>query len=240
MYFAFLSVYTKALIWPTALGILTMLGHLYKGVEGNPLTIAYSIAIALWSCIFLNQWERKQCELQFLWGVETFEVICPPHRALSRAVQTRAGSGIFVRWWWGGRAVSPLMLGTRQANEAARKEFVLNPKTVLKPHPITKEPEFNFSIKDKLMRGGTSLMILGVFIMATLLACCLAMWLKLFDDILFGWHMPKGGMNIFGLLPAPQFLLRWSAEYLCVLSARELCDRFIGQCVLHPSFFSSL
>ena len=42
----------------------------FFGVEGNPLSVFYSVFVALWSLYFLIKWERRQCELQFLWGVE--------------------------------------------------------------------------------------------------------------------------------------------------------------------------
>jgi hypothetical protein len=73
LYFAFLRIYTEALIWPTMIGILTMIGHILNGVEGNPLSLVYSIAVSFWSVYFLTQWKRRQNELMFLWGTSDFE-----------------------------------------------------------------------------------------------------------------------------------------------------------------------
>ena len=38
MYFAFLRVYTESLRWPAFVGLVTIIGHVRDGVEGNPLS----------------------------------------------------------------------------------------------------------------------------------------------------------------------------------------------------------
>lgn len=73
LYFAFLRIYTESLIWPALIGVFTMIGHVVNGVEGNPLTIVYSVAVSFWSVYFLTQWKRRQNELMFLWGTSDFE-----------------------------------------------------------------------------------------------------------------------------------------------------------------------
>ena len=73
LYFAFLRVYTDSLVFPTVIGALTMLGHLRNGVEGNPLSVAYSILVSFWSVAFISKWHRRQAELCFLWGTSTYE-----------------------------------------------------------------------------------------------------------------------------------------------------------------------
>lgn len=73
LYFAFLRVYTDSLVFPTVIGAATMLGHLRNGVEGNPLSLAYSILVSFWSVAFIAKWHRRQAELCFLWGTATFE-----------------------------------------------------------------------------------------------------------------------------------------------------------------------
>jgi hypothetical protein len=67
-------VYTKALMWPSLIGILCLLFAIIMG-EGidpnkNDLTILYSLYIAMWSVQFLHSWARRECELRFLWGTE--------------------------------------------------------------------------------------------------------------------------------------------------------------------------
>ena len=73
LYFAFLRVYTDSLVFPTVIGMLTMVGHLRNGVEGNPLSLAYSILVSFWSVAFIKKWHVRQAELCFLWGTSTFE-----------------------------------------------------------------------------------------------------------------------------------------------------------------------
>ena len=73
LYFAFLRVYTNSLVFPTVIGMLTMIGHLRNGVEGNPLSLAYSILVSFWSVAFIKKWRIRQAELCFLWGTSTFE-----------------------------------------------------------------------------------------------------------------------------------------------------------------------
>eukprot|EP01044_Picomonas_judraskeda_P009209 COSAG03_NODE_1108_length_4802_cov_1359.085903_2_plen_749_part_00 len=73
LYFAFLRVYTNSLVFPTVIGMLTMIGHLRNGVEGNPLSLAYSILVSFWSVAFIKKWHIRQAELCFLWGTSTFE-----------------------------------------------------------------------------------------------------------------------------------------------------------------------
>ena len=60
LYFAFIQTYTRSLIWPTVIGVATMVGHVQNGVEGNQLTIIYSILVSFWSVYFLSAWKRRQ------------------------------------------------------------------------------------------------------------------------------------------------------------------------------------
>ena len=73
LYFAFLRIYTESLMWPAMIGVATMVGHFLNGVEGNPLSLVYSIAVSFWSVYFLAMWGRREAELQFLWGTADFE-----------------------------------------------------------------------------------------------------------------------------------------------------------------------
>ena len=46
----------------------SMIGHLLGGVDKNPLTVVYSVFLALWSTLFLESWSRLENELKFQWG----------------------------------------------------------------------------------------------------------------------------------------------------------------------------
>jgi hypothetical protein len=68
MYYAFLDFYNRAIILPAIFGAFTMIGHGSKGVEGNPVTVFYSVAVAAWAIAFLALWRRREAELAFMWG----------------------------------------------------------------------------------------------------------------------------------------------------------------------------
>jgi hypothetical protein len=73
LYFAWLGVYTRSLVWPSAFGLFTMIwGALESGIDPNknPLTVVYTLFIAIWSVQFLQRWSRRETELRFLWGSE--------------------------------------------------------------------------------------------------------------------------------------------------------------------------
>ena len=75
MYFSWLEVYTKGLMALSPVGIVTMVADLIGegGVDGNVLTLYYSVFLSLWSVVFLSFWKRREAELAFLWGTEGFE-----------------------------------------------------------------------------------------------------------------------------------------------------------------------
>eukprot|EP01052_Picozoa_sp_SAG31_P046099 SAG31_NODE_8679_length_1407_cov_1.637615_1_plen_202_part_10 len=71
LYYAWLGTYTAALFVASILGIVTMIFQpIYGGVEKNPLTLAYSVYIGLWSVSFIESWRRAEVEYRFLWGSE--------------------------------------------------------------------------------------------------------------------------------------------------------------------------
>ena len=80
MYYAFLQIYTKQLVWPAMVGIMCMFGHIGTGVEGNPLTSVYSLFVAMWAIWLLAVWEQKENELKFMWGMEDFEETEEPRK----------------------------------------------------------------------------------------------------------------------------------------------------------------
>jgi len=75
LYFAWLQMYTRWLRFAAALGALTMVGNYLSpdGIDSNPLVLAYSIFLSLWSTLFNEAWLYRQKELQFLWGTAGYE-----------------------------------------------------------------------------------------------------------------------------------------------------------------------
>ena len=55
MYFAWLEVYTRALVVPSVLGVVTLCWQIHKGnVDQNPLTIPYSSFLARQPALYLS------------------------------------------------------------------------------------------------------------------------------------------------------------------------------------------
>jgi hypothetical protein len=74
LYYAWLGHYTSSLFVCMLFGCVTMaLQYHYDGVENNPLTMAYSVYVGLWSVIFVEAWKRKETEYRFLWGSEVMD-----------------------------------------------------------------------------------------------------------------------------------------------------------------------
>ncbi|CAO3668007.1 unnamed protein product [Rhizopus stolonifer] len=65
-YFAFLQNYFLWLSAPSFLGIFVYLTH------SNTLALWYSLAMILWSLVFLEVWKRKEKELAIQWGVRNY------------------------------------------------------------------------------------------------------------------------------------------------------------------------
>ena len=90
IYFSWLATYTKALGIAGIFGSITMIFQFWKpevlipkeeqiaGVDGNPLTLMYSVFMSIWSVVFLSVWRRKEAEHSFLWGSEGYEDSEPP------------------------------------------------------------------------------------------------------------------------------------------------------------------
>ena len=80
LYFAWLGVYTRSLGLQSIFGVVTMsYGYITTAMtdEGatidpnrNDLTMPYSVSVAIWSVMFLQQWQRRENELRFLWGTD--------------------------------------------------------------------------------------------------------------------------------------------------------------------------
>ncbi|KAJ6471863.1 calcium-activated chloride channel-domain-containing protein [Mycena sanguinolenta] len=61
MYFSFLHSYTKALVFPAALGVLSFF-------FGSPYSPIYSILIVLWSVVFVEWWRVRERRLSLRFG----------------------------------------------------------------------------------------------------------------------------------------------------------------------------
>jgi hypothetical protein len=94
LYFAWQGLYTRKLVMPAVLGILTMIGHVYGGVDKNPLTVLYSVFLALWSTLFLESWLRLENELKFQWGSEGFELREKPRTLFKGIIQKHELTGV--------------------------------------------------------------------------------------------------------------------------------------------------
>jgi hypothetical protein len=88
LYFAWMGLYTRSLVAPALLGLLTMLGYGLWDDDTNPLALVYSVFLSLWSTFLLARWHRLENELKFEWGSEGFEQAEVPRPAFR---------GMFVR-----------------------------------------------------------------------------------------------------------------------------------------------
>ena len=68
LYSAWLVLYTSKLVTPALAGLVCFIAQFSLGLDNNWMTVPYSVFLALWSVLFLTMWQRKENELQFLWG----------------------------------------------------------------------------------------------------------------------------------------------------------------------------
>ncbi|KAK3731462.1 hypothetical protein QZH41_013659, partial [Actinostola sp. cb2023] len=68
MYFAWLGMYTKWLIAPAFLGIVTFVLSLRGEVTRDWCMLAVNIFNIVWATLFLEAWKRKSAELAYKWG----------------------------------------------------------------------------------------------------------------------------------------------------------------------------
>lgn len=81
MYFAFLRYYFAALIPATAVGVLTW------AASTGSFSPLYSIAIVLWSILFVEWWKIKERKLAVRWG--TYKASLATPRAQFKGVETK-------------------------------------------------------------------------------------------------------------------------------------------------------
>jgi hypothetical protein len=59
LYFAFLQLYTRMLVWPGIFGLLNFIvqvGKLQISPNENPCVVPFAVFLCLWVSIFLSQW----------------------------------------------------------------------------------------------------------------------------------------------------------------------------------------
>jgi hypothetical protein len=96
LYFAWVGLYTQWLVAPAFTGACTMAGNFINegGLESNPLVLAYSIFLSLWSTSFLEAWKRRENELKFQWGSEGFETTEQPRVHFSGVFEVHPLTGV--------------------------------------------------------------------------------------------------------------------------------------------------
>ena len=94
LFFAWLGLYTKMLFLQSVFGCITLGCQLYYGgINRNPATFQYSIYVGLWSISFLETWNRRQNELQFLWSTSNLSSIEEPRATFVGELKTQAETG---------------------------------------------------------------------------------------------------------------------------------------------------
>lgn len=68
MYFAWLGMYTKWLVAPAVLGIITFVLSNRSEVTRDWCILFFNIFNIVWATLFLEAWKRKSAELAYKWG----------------------------------------------------------------------------------------------------------------------------------------------------------------------------
>lgn len=68
MYFAWLGMYTKWLVAPAVLGIITFFLSNRGEVTRDWCIFFFNIFNIVWATLFLEAWKRKSAELAYKWG----------------------------------------------------------------------------------------------------------------------------------------------------------------------------
>ena len=68
MYFAWLGMYTKWLIAPAVLGIITFFLSNRGEATRDWCIFSFNIFNIVWATLFLEAWKRKSAELAYKWG----------------------------------------------------------------------------------------------------------------------------------------------------------------------------
>jgi anoctamin-10/anoctamin-7 len=73
IYFAYLTHYTKWLLYPAAAGAIAQIWILAELDVNGQAVLPFTIIVAMWTVIYLENWKRRQCMLQMKWGTAKFE-----------------------------------------------------------------------------------------------------------------------------------------------------------------------
>ena len=68
MYFAWLGMYTKWLVAPAVLGIVTFILSSRSEATRDWCILFFNIFNIVWATLFLEAWKRKSAELAYKWG----------------------------------------------------------------------------------------------------------------------------------------------------------------------------
>ena len=68
MYFAWLGMYTKWLVAPTVLGIITFILSMRSEATRDWCIFGFNIFNIVWATLYLEAWKRKSAELAYKWG----------------------------------------------------------------------------------------------------------------------------------------------------------------------------
>lgn len=74
MYFAFLSFYNRALLFPAFLGLIyfaIQMAETGQRVDVNGIWVL-GFSMAIWGTVFLEYWKRKEAKLRMVWGMTHF------------------------------------------------------------------------------------------------------------------------------------------------------------------------
>eukprot|EP01051_Picozoa_sp_SAG22_P000876 SAG22_NODE_28_length_28728_cov_19.603619_19_plen_1073_part_00 len=77
LYFEWLGMYTKSLVWPAICGLSVYYVQIMNNAESpndvGLLLVAYALFLALWASLFVEAWKNREMELKFQWGTENVE-----------------------------------------------------------------------------------------------------------------------------------------------------------------------
>jgi hypothetical protein len=94
LYYSWLGAYTTALLVCSSLGLVTMgTQYHYGGINKNPLTLAYSVYVGLWSVSFISAWNRSENVLRFVWGTGNLKSIEQPRIQFRGTIQVNLETG---------------------------------------------------------------------------------------------------------------------------------------------------